>query len=193
MSTRPKPRSAPPAPETRLSGTGRMPSARSPEWRATLPSRTRINARRPGRLVPRQPQGRLHCCLRVQRLDPETAGVAGGRGPAQEQPQPELDPVGVREGGHRGHAVGAPGQGHEQRAREHAQGVAPPAGRGDRAGIPDGRRRHAGCPAVRGVEHAIMYAMGVAVGTVRITSPHRMRGGPSFDCFRQPETDHRLD
>ena len=30
----------------------------------------------------------------------------------------------VREGGHRGHAVGASGQGHEQRGQEHGQGVA---------------------------------------------------------------------
>jgi len=45
----------------------------------------------------------------------------------QGQPQPEPGPVVVRQGGHRGHAVGAPGQGTRQRSQEHGQGVAHPA------------------------------------------------------------------
>ena len=54
-------------------------------------------------------------------------GVAGRGDFAQGQPQPEPGLVVVREGVHGRHAVGTPGQGHQQRGQEHAQGVAHPA------------------------------------------------------------------
>ncbi len=71
-----------------------------------------------------QPQGRLHGRLRVQPPDQAQVGVAGGRGVAQGQPQPEPGLVVVREGGHGRHAVGAAGQRHQQCGQEHRQGVA---------------------------------------------------------------------
>ena len=66
-----------------------------------------------------QQQGRLHGRLRLQPVHQAQVGVPRGGGVAQGQPQPEPGLVVVREGGHRGHAVGAPGQGHQQRGQEH--------------------------------------------------------------------------
>ncbi len=71
-----------------------------------------------------QSQGRLHGRLGVQPLDQAQVGVPGRGGFAQGQPQPEPSPVVVREGSHRGHAVGAPGQGHQQRGQKHRRGGA---------------------------------------------------------------------
>ena len=78
-----------------------------------------------------QQQGGLHGRLRVQPVHQPQAGVPRGGVPAQGQPQAEPGLVVVREGGHRGQAVGAPGQGHQQRGQEHGQGVthAPPVAR----------------------------------------------------------------
>ena len=61
-----------------------------------------------------QPEGGLHSCLRVQSPDQPQVGVAGRGGFAQGQPQPEPGLVVAYEGGHRGNAVGASGQGHQQ-------------------------------------------------------------------------------
>ena len=56
-------------------------------------------------------------------MHPPQVGVPRGGGPAQVPPQAEPGLVVVREGGHRGQAVGAPGQGHQPRAQEHGQGI----------------------------------------------------------------------
>ena len=60
--------------------------------------------------VQEQP-GRLHARLRIQPPHPQPVGVVGRYALPQGQPLPEPGPVVVREGGHGGHAVGAPGQG----------------------------------------------------------------------------------
>ena len=52
------------------------------------------------------------------------AGVVGRHGCAQGQPQAEPGLMVGRELGHGGHGVGAPGQGHQQRAREHGPRIA---------------------------------------------------------------------
>ena len=99
-------------------------AARSPERRATLPSRIRIRFPQTGQAGPvQQPQGHLHGRLRVQALDQAQIGVVGGRGLAQGQPQPEPGPVVVREGGHRGHAVGRPRPGTRQRDQEQMRNI----------------------------------------------------------------------
>ena len=71
-----------------------------------------------------QPEGRLHGRLRDQPPDQAQVGVAGRGGFAQRQPQPEPGPLVVREGGHRGHVVGTPGQRHQECGQKHGQGVA---------------------------------------------------------------------
>lgn len=85
----------------------------------------------------------------------------------------------VREGGHRGQAVGAPGQGHQQRAQEHGQGVthAPRVARigelGQFVGQGTQGLQVGGVVACDNVFHE-----GCSVSREVVTSPHKTHGGP---------------
>ena len=139
-----------------------------------------------------QPQGRLHGRLRIQSAHQAQVGVAGGRGLAQGQPQPEPIPVVVREGGHRGHAVGAPGQGHQERGRKHGQGVThtPRVARiGQRGQLVGEGAQGLQEFRVGACNNVVHEGCGVSLEVVK--SPHGMYGGPLGCAFgsRKPIPD----
>ena len=71
-----------------------------------------------------QQEGGLHGRFGLQPAHEQAVGVVGRHALAQGQPLPEPGLVVGRELGHGGQRVGAPGQGHQQRAQEHGQRIA---------------------------------------------------------------------
>ncbi len=144
----------------------RVPAARLPDRCETLPP-GQDQLPQAGRAGAVQKQeGRLYSRLGLQPVDHQPrAGV-----PAQGQPQPEPGLVVVRKGG----------QGYQQRAQEHGQGVSPP--RVTRIG----QRGQGVGEGAQGLQEGGVVAynnVGCSVSREVVTSLHKTHGGP-LGCAR---------